>query len=115
MTKCEMRFRVLTVIGGLSNNALYCQLLADICNVPVVVSSSNGGSLVLLGSSILGASNYSEFKDHSFNDLIKNFNDLNISNMLMLPNLVNQDYHEKKYKVFLRMLHDQQDYNEIMI
>ena len=114
-TMCDygMNFRVITVIGGMSNNQLYCQLLSDICNIPVLVSR-NGESLVLLGSSILGASNSITNGKKQFSDMIKGFRDCDTTGTVLYPSSSNQEFHQKKYKVYLRMLEDQKDYMEIM-
>ncbi len=115
MQKHSMEFKILTVIGGLSNNKLYCQLLADICNLPVLVTR-NGESVVLLGSGILGASYYDQFKHLNFSDLVKMMKGFDESNTVVVSPSVGdiQNYHQKKYKVFLKMLEDQKEYTRLM-
>lgn len=114
MNNHSMVFKVLTVIGGLSNNSLYCQLISDICEIPVLVSKA-GEALVLLGSSVLGAANSIECKHFKFLELIEIFSGFDDSNTVILqPNIEVRKYHAKKYKIFLKMLQDQQSYIEIM-
>ena len=106
-----MDFKVITLIGGLSKNKLYCELLSDICNLPVLASENN--EHVLLGSSILGAANCERFKNVCFSDLIDRFSNIGDVNVI-LPKTTNQKYHEKKYKVFLKLLEHQKEYTDIM-
>lgn len=115
MRKKSLNFKVITVIGGLSNNRLYCQLLSDVCNLPVIVSN-HGESLVLLGASILGASNYIEFKDLYFKKILEKFEGFDMSDTVILePDSSTQEYHEKKYRIFLKMINDQKEYRQMMI
>ena len=107
----NMNFKVITVIGGLSNNRLYCQTLSDVCNIPVLVAR-NGESIVLLGSSMLGASNCVNYVD--FENFIQRFSEFQLDADVLLPNQCTQGFHEKKYQVFLRLLADQQDYSNLM-
>jgi FGGY-family pentulose kinase len=119
MQEKSMEFKILTVIGGLSNNRLYCQLLADVCNLPVLVAR-NGESVVLLGSGILGASNFDEFRKLTFSELVKKFRGFEELDTLVLSPAEREagcaigDFHEKKYRVFLRMLEDQREYMRMM-
>ena len=114
MNTHSMVFKILTVIGGLSNNTLYCQLISDICEIPVLLTKA-GESLVLLGSSILGASNTVEYKQLKFAELIEIFSKFDDSSTdILSPNLRVRNYHSKKYKVFMKMLQDQKNYVDIM-
>lgn len=114
LQKHSMDLKVITVIGGLSKNKLYCELLSEICNLPVIVSE-NGDSQVLLGSSILGAANYERFKNLSFGDLISRFNNMGDSIInVICPKSTDQEYHEKKYQVFLKLLVHQKEYADLM-
>ena len=106
-------FKILTLIGGLATNRTYCQLLSDIIELPVLISTENFDSIVLLGSAILGASNYKEYETLSFNELIKKFGKSDSVNLLV-PNDNLKKYHEKKYQVYLRMLEDQIEYRKLM-
>jgi FGGY-family pentulose kinase len=106
-------FKVLTLIGGLAMNKTYGQLLSDIIELPVLLSTEKVDSIVLLGSAILGASNYKENEKLPFDDLIRKFGKSN-SVSLLEPNDSLKKFHEKKYQVYLRMLEDQLEYRRIM-
>ena len=106
-------FKILTLIGGLASNKTYCQLLSDIIELPVLVSTEKIDSIVLLGAAILGASNYSENEMLSFDDLIRKFGKSN-SVKLLEPNDYLKNFHEKKYKVYLKILEDQLEYRKLM-
>ena len=106
-------FKVLTLIGGLAMNKTYGQLLSDIIELPVLLSSEKVDSIVLLGSAILGASNFKENEKLPFDDLIRKFGKSN-SVSLLEPNDALKKFHDKKYQVYLRMLEDQLEYRRIM-
>ena len=106
-------FKIITVIGGLASNRMYCQLLSDIIELPVLVSTEKVDSIVLLGSSILGASNYQEYENTSFVNLIKQFGQSNLVEPL-LPDYHLKQFHQKKYSVYLKMCDDQLHYRNLM-
>lgn len=103
-------FKLITIIGGLAKNKMYCQLHSDICGIPVVVPDQSD-STVLLGAAIAGASNLTE--SVQFNDLLNQFSQHSDSKIL-LPNETLKSYHESKYKVFLKMIDDQLTYRKLM-
>lgn len=116
------RPQMITVIGGLAQNRLYCQVLSDVCSIPVLVPASPE-TTVILGSAILGASNTSEFKEMSFEQLIGHFgesfnptinNNSNTIAKLLTPNASTAKFHQKKYKVFKSMVDDQIKYRNLM-
>ena len=113
MNSNGINFRIITIIGGWSNNRLYCQLLSDICHIPVIIPEK-GDSIILLGSAILGASNTPKFRESSFDELLKCFTDSNSGTRLLDPNFVLKNYHEMKFKVYLEMVQDQLKYRDIM-
>ena len=108
----EVNLRIITIIGGLAINKFYCQLVSDVCGMPVLIPEKSE-SIVILGSAILGASNYEDYKSFLFGDLIKRFGASNQPGMLM-PNNNLDKYHERKYNVYLSMLNDQLKYRRIM-
>jgi sugar (pentulose or hexulose) kinase len=112
MNSHDIYFKIITIIGGLANNKLYCQLISDICKLPVLTAESND-STVLLGSCICGASNF--YENTLFDDLLKQFSHVENGHLLQ-PN-TDQDldkYHETKYKIYLNMIDDQRKYKNLM-
>ena len=113
MNTHECKFRVLTIIGGLATNKLYCQLQSDITGLPVLVCNEKSDSVVLLGSAILGASNSNEFGRVSFDELLKRFGQSTAVH-LVTPSEKLKSYHEAKYKIYLKMIDDQLYYRNLM-
>lgn len=91
----------------MSKNELFIQTQADVANLPVVCPAEPES--VLLGSAILGACASGCFQD--VNAALKAMGGTGRS---VKPNADVIKYHEKKYKVFLEMLEDQQKYRSIM-
>ena len=112
MNSNGINFRIITIIGGWSNNLSYCQLLSDICHIPVIIPEK-GDSIILLGSAILGASNTPKFRENSFDGLLKLFTDSNSGTKLLEPNFALKNYNEMKFKVYLEMVQDQLKYRDI--
>lgn len=114
MNSHEIYFKIVTIIGGLANNKLYCQLISDICKLPVLTASNNDSS-VLLGSSICGASNF--YQNTTFDNLIKKFSQVEAGNLLQPStdhDLELDRYHETKYKIYLNMIDDLRKYTSLM-
>lgn len=93
--------------GGLSKNPVFVQTQADILGLPVLCP--NETESVLLGSAILGA---------CAAGLFCNMNEA-IHSMagragLVTPDEDTRNYHDNKYKVFLKMVQDQKEYANIM-
>lgn len=112
----QSELKCMTIIGGLGLNKLYCQIQSDVCRIEVLVPK-NSDSAVLFGSAILGASNCKDYKMSTFDDLIRNFSSLNsefTKGDLFIPNRNIQEYHSKKYQVYLAMLDNQINYKKIM-
>ncbi len=109
----QITFKLITVIGGLSNNRLYTQLISDICQLPVLTVADTVDSSVLLGSAILGASNADLFKESSFDQLMQCFKN-GTRTRVIEPNKTIEGYHQKKYQVFLNLVQDQLKYRQIM-
>ena len=101
------KFKSILICGGLSKNKLFIQAHADICGVPVLIS--NEPESVLLGAAMLGAT-----ASGLYDNLEKAVEDLSNSCYQITPNALSSNFHARKYKVFLKMLTDQQSYSKIM-
>ncbi|GJQ84026.1 hypothetical protein Trydic_g10491 [Trypoxylus dichotomus] len=95
------------ICGGLSKNELFIQTQADVVNIPVIVP--NEKESVILGAGILGACAAGYFKD--METAIKSMGG---SGKVVYPDQHVQTYHERKYRVFLKMVEDQHEYRKIM-
>ncbi|CAF0789370.1 unnamed protein product [Brachionus calyciflorus] len=116
MNQHGFNFKIISLIGGLIQNNLYCQIVSDVCQIPVLVQNKINTS-VILGSALLGASNCEQFKNSNFEDLIKYFSQMNanaLDSSLLRPNKNVQKYHELKFKVYKQMINDQKNYRSIM-
>lgn len=99
--------KTILICGGLSKNFLFCKIHADVIGVPILIPDNKES--VLLGSAILGACASKKF--HNIDNAI--FNMAGNAKIIEPDNKIKQ-YHEKKYKVFLKMVQDQKDYQKIM-
>ncbi|KAI4462229.1 ribulokinase [Holotrichia oblita] len=95
------------ICGGLSKNHLFIQTQADVLNIPVIVP--NEKESVLLGAGILGACAAGYFKD-----IEAAIRSMGGSGKVVYPDQDIQDYHSRKYRVFLKMVADQNEYKQIM-
>lgn len=98
---------VVHICGGLRNNSLLVQTFADVVGVPFVLPDMDES--VLLGAAILGAvacGNYPSIQEA--------MEAMGGEGSVVMPNKQDFSYHEKKYRVFLRMLDDQKAYQTIM-
>ncbi|KAG5681738.1 hypothetical protein PVAND_011147 [Polypedilum vanderplanki] len=100
-------FKSILICGGLSKNKLYVQTTADVCKIPVL--SSFESESVLIGSSMLGAK-----ASGIFSSLEESINELKNEAYQIEPDWNSFDYHDRKYRVFLKMLNDQNSYKIIM-
>lgn len=100
------KFKAILICGGLSKNKLFVQTNADICEIPMLISSE--AESVLLGAAMLGAT------ASSFTNLLSAITELSNEAFQIEPDKSSFDYHSRKYRVFLKMLADQQSYNDIM-
>lgn len=120
------RPKMITVIGGLAQNRLYCQILCDVCGIPVFVPASPETS-VILGSAILGASNSNEFRNVPFRELVEKFGrhlvvdssttatNARVQDAILLsPESTTSKFHRQKYQVFKSMIDDQIKYRNLM-
>jgi len=101
------KFTSLLLCGGLSKNSLFVQIHADVCSLPVLlpIESEN----VLLGAAILGA-----FAASKFDSLQEASKTMSGHANVITPDKENSNYHKRKYKVFKKMLSDQNDYKVFM-
>ncbi|CAG9805603.1 unnamed protein product [Chironomus riparius] len=100
-------FKSILICGGLSKNKLFIQTTADVCSIPVLIS--NEPESVLLGAAILGAT-----ASKIFPNLKTAINELKNDAYQIEADVNSFDYHSRKYRVFLKMLDDQQSYKNIM-
>ena len=96
------------ICGGLSSSNLYIQTISDVLNLKVIKPQESES--VLLGSAILAAATTYE----NSGDLEKSLKNMQGPGTSYQPNENDQDYHRKKYKVFLMMFEDQKKYRELM-
>lgn len=101
--------RSILLCGGLSKNPLFVQTHADICSTPVLLPHE--AEAVLLGSAMMGAC-----AAGIYTDLKTAAAEMAGPAEIVKPDLSdeNRDYHERKYRVFLRMVGDQRAYQQIM-
>ncbi|XP_072943773.1 FGGY carbohydrate kinase domain-containing protein [Epargyreus clarus] len=100
-------FKSLLICGGITKDPLFVQIQADVVGLPILKPHVKDS--VLLGSAILGACASKHF--NSIEAAVKNMGG---SAEVVKPNLNNKAFHDKKYRVFLRMLQDQLKYRAIM-
>ena len=94
------------ICGGLSSSRLYNQTISDVLNLKVIKPQEPES--VLLGSAILAAAS---ILDGGLEEALKNMQGPGVT---YDPNQKDQEYHEKKYQVFLCMLEDQKKYRVMM-
>lgn len=95
------------ICGGLSKNPIFTQSQADVCNLPVVCPEETES--VLLGAAILGACAAKHFP--TMTDAIQSMGGTGTA---VMPDKTVVEYHNKKYKVFRKMVEDQIEYRKIM-
>lgn len=98
----------LLICGGLSRNPLFVQTQADVVGLPII--QPNEEESVLLGSAILGACAAGYFENMS--TAIKTMAG---SGTVIIPNSDIREYHNRKYRVFLKMLEHQKEYKTLML
>lgn len=101
--------RSILLCGGLSKNPLFVQTHADICSIPVLLPHET--EAVLLGSAMMGAC-----AAGIYGDLKTAAAEMAGPAEIVKPDLSdeNRAFHERKYRVFLRMVEDQREYGRIM-
>lgn len=95
------------ICGGLSNNILFTQIQADVVGLPILKPLESES--VLIGAAILGACGAKYFSN-----VETAVQSMGGNAKVILPNKKIKEYHNSKYKVFLKMLSDQYSYKEIM-
>lgn len=116
MNAHNVRPKMMTIIGGLGQNRLYCRIQCDVCELPVLVPYSPDLA-VLFGSAILGASNSSTFRNVNFRDLLNKFAASNSDaqkSTYIIPNKSIQMFHQQKYKIYQCLIEDQKKYRALM-
>jgi ribulose kinase len=101
------KFKSILICGGLSKNKLYVQTHADVCGIPVLISKEEES--VLVGAAMLGATASGLYKN-----LEAAVEDLSNSCYEVSPDGDSCDFHDRKFKVFMKMLEDQRSYGQIM-
>ncbi|KOC64753.1 FGGY carbohydrate kinase domain-containing protein [Habropoda laboriosa] len=101
------RIETLLVCGGLSQNPLFIQIQADVLHLPVLCPTEKES--VLIGAAILGS--YAAGKFNTMYDAVQTMGG---TANIVKPKSDCYDYHMKKYRVFRKMVKDQEEYREIM-
>nr|CAD7461592.1 unnamed protein product [Timema tahoe] len=100
-------FESLLMCGGLSQSSLFIQTHADALGLPVLKPRESES--VLVGAAILGACAAGVFDDmHTAITAMGGEADV------VQPRALEYSYHEKKYRVFLKMVEHQKEYRTIM-
>ncbi|XP_025992218.1 FGGY carbohydrate kinase domain-containing protein [Solenopsis invicta] len=94
------------VCGGLSQNPLFIQIQADVLALPVLCPVERES--VLIGAAILGAC---ATKKYSMHETIQRMAG---SANVVKPTSECYKYHLRKYRVFKKMVQDQQEYKKLM-
>ncbi|MCB1693243.1 MAG: FGGY-family carbohydrate kinase [Pseudomonadales bacterium] len=98
----------LVVASGTSaTNPRWCQVHADVLGIPVAVPEESDG--VLLGSAMLGATAAGEY-----GSLEEAMTSMARPGHLYEPNPEMAAFHDRKYRVYRRMIDDQRDYDAMM-
>ncbi|XP_028163451.1 FGGY carbohydrate kinase domain-containing protein [Ostrinia furnacalis] len=100
-------FKSLLICGGITKDPLFVQTQADAVGLPILKPHEKES--VLVGSAILGACASQYF--NNVQDAIQNMGG---TAEVISPNPALKPYHDKKYRVFLRMFQDQLKYRNIM-
>jgi ribulose kinase len=98
---------VLIASGGSAASVRWCQTHADALGIPVVVPSEVDG--VLLGSAMLAAT-----AAGIHDNLTTAMEAMTAMGRVVAPNPAMSDFHDRKYRVYRRMLDDQLGYDAIM-
>ncbi|KAL0894143.1 hypothetical protein ABMA27_014179 [Loxostege sticticalis] len=100
-------FKSLLICGGITKDPLFVQIQADVVGLPIL--KPHEPESVLVGSAILGACASQYF--NNVQDAIENMGG---TAEVISPNASLKPFHDKKYRVFLRMFQDQLKYRNIM-
>ncbi|CAK6952148.1 FGGY carbohydrate kinase domain-containing protein [Scomber scombrus] len=99
--------RTLFLCGGLSKNALFVQVHANATGLPVVLPDQM--EAVLVGAAILGAC-----ASQDYSSIQEAMGRMAKVGKVVQPNREIQSFYEKKYKVFLRLIDHQREYQALM-
>ncbi|XP_046390816.1 FGGY carbohydrate kinase domain-containing protein [Ischnura elegans] len=100
--------KALAICGGLAQNSLVVKTHADALNLPIICPIETES--VLVGAAILGANAYGE--NSSLNQTAQSMGGM--ATAVLPRGDALKRYHDKKYKVFLRMVQNQREYRSIM-
>nr|XP_021180847.2 FGGY carbohydrate kinase domain-containing protein [Helicoverpa armigera] len=100
-------FKSMLICGGISKDPLFVQTQADSVGLPILRPHEKDS--VLVGSAILGACASKYFQN--VQDAVENMGG---SADVIQPVPSTKVYHDKKYRVFLRMFQDQLKYKTVM-
>lgn len=100
-------FKSLLICGGLSKDPLFVQVQADAVGLPVLKPREEES--VLVGAAILGAC-----ASQYFVNINEAMRVMGGTADVIRPNTNIKSFHDKKYRVFLKMLDDQLNYRVLM-
>lgn len=100
-------FKSILICGGITKDPLFVQTQADAVDLPILKPHEKDS--VLVGSAILGAC-----ASHYFLNIEEAIQKMGGSADIIEPNKKTKTFHDKKYRVFLRMFQDQLKYKAIM-
>lgn len=101
------KYSAIFMCGSLTKNPLFNQIHADVTGIRVFIPNETDS--VLLGSAILGASAAKVFPD-----LMSAAEAMSGISTPFYPKKGLKQYHDRKYKVYRKMLEDQLSYRQIM-
>ncbi|GAB1601133.1 FGGY carbohydrate kinase domain-containing protein-like [Argonauta hians] len=99
--------KMVHMCGGLRHNSLLVQTFADVVGIPFVLPDMDES--VLLGAAILGA-----VACGNFSSIQEAMDSMGGEGSVVMPNEKNSSFHDKKFRVFLKMVEDQKVYQSIM-
>ncbi|KAM7378953.1 hypothetical protein PAMP_004538 [Pampus punctatissimus] len=99
--------RTLFLCGGLSKNALFVQIHANATGLPVVLPDQM--EAVLVGAAILGAC-----ASQDYSSIQEAMGRMAKVGKVVQPDHELQSFYERKYKVFLRLIAHQREYQALM-
>ncbi len=98
---------LLIASGGSAGNARWCQTHADVLGIPVAVPEERDG--VLLGSAMLGGA-----AAGTFSSLPAAMQAMTRLGRVIQPDPRQREFHDRKYRVYRRMIDDQLAYRALM-
>jgi FGGY-family pentulose kinase len=107
MTESGHQINTLIVCGGATKNPLWLREYANITGRDILLAEEEDA--VTLGAALLGATACG-----AFSSLAQAAGAMVRLGALLPADPTHADFHQAKYRVYLRMYQDQQDYNQIM-